>query len=367
MGATLSYDNRKRSSTFGTRMYPYEPSLAVQLNQPKFSTEDEWIKCMKMNVDAQNPPAYDYNFMILKPPQALLEVKPQSYYPKLVTIGPLYQNLQKSPIDRCKALCMKKFMARNGISGVEDLMKKLISDPQDLRNIYIELPTYNFEFLRLLVTVDTVFIHEFLLYLWNKSEENPQKSGSYSYFTTFYINGDTLPLRLPRDLLLIGNQIPMSFLKRIALGNPNNRDFALDHLKASVTSFIMNQNPFFSHDPSIYGGMVFERDLIECQHLLDSLYVSCTETFKEGHSRPRSVTNVSCPESVQGSDAQVSVNVPNSEAAQPSDSQGSANDSRTKPRQADDSQRSANASLDCCQDEEADEEEEEATLPPASI
>ena len=93
-------------------MYPYEPAYAMQLNQPKFSTEDEWIKCMKMNVDAQNPPAYDYNFMILKPPQDLFEVKPESYCPKLVTIGPLYQNLQKSPIDRCKALCMKKFMAR---------------------------------------------------------------------------------------------------------------------------------------------------------------------------------------------------------------------------------------------------------------
>ena len=131
MGATLSYETRKGSSKFGTRMYPYEPSLAMQLHQPKFSTEDEWMKYMKMNVDAQNTPAHDCKLMILKPPQHLFEVKPESYCPKLVTIGPLYQNLQKSPIDRCKALCMKKFMARNGIPGVEELMKKLTLDPQD--------------------------------------------------------------------------------------------------------------------------------------------------------------------------------------------------------------------------------------------
>ena len=101
MGATLSYETRRRSSKLGTRMYPYEPAYAMQLNQPKFSTEDEWIKYMKMNVDAQNPPAYDTNFMILKPPQHLFEVKAESYKPKLVTMGPFYQTLVRPPIDRC--------------------------------------------------------------------------------------------------------------------------------------------------------------------------------------------------------------------------------------------------------------------------
>ena len=101
MGATLSYETRKGSSKFGTRMYPYEPSLAMQLHQPKFSTEDEWMKYMKMNVDAQNTPAYDYNFMILKRPQHLFEMKGESYKPKLVTIDPFYQTLVRYPIDRC--------------------------------------------------------------------------------------------------------------------------------------------------------------------------------------------------------------------------------------------------------------------------
>ena len=60
---------------------------------------------MKEKVNHFNAPVYSRGWMILKPPQALLEVKPQSYYPKVMTIGPLYQKLEPSPIDNYKALC----------------------------------------------------------------------------------------------------------------------------------------------------------------------------------------------------------------------------------------------------------------------
>mgnify|MGYP000589012697 CR=1 FL=1 len=66
---------------------------------------------ISLHVDA---PVLTKSWMILKPPQALLEVKPQSYYPKVMTIGPLYQNLEPSPINNYKALCVKEFMERLG-------------------------------------------------------------------------------------------------------------------------------------------------------------------------------------------------------------------------------------------------------------
>ena len=53
---------------------------------PNF-TKDEWRHYMKemisLHVDA---PVLTKSWMILKPPQALLEVSLESYYPKLVTI-----------------------------------------------------------------------------------------------------------------------------------------------------------------------------------------------------------------------------------------------------------------------------------------
>ena len=78
----------------------------------------------KINLHVDDAPVFNESWKILKPPQALLEVKPQSYNPKLVTIGPLYPNLEASPIDNLKALCVKKFMERHSkiISAVEDLI-----------------------------------------------------------------------------------------------------------------------------------------------------------------------------------------------------------------------------------------------------
>ena len=139
MGATLSYETRRRSSKLGTRMYPYEPAYAMQLNQPKFSTEDEWIKYMKMNVDAQTPPAYDYSLMILKPPQAFYNTKPISYYHEVLTILPLCQRLESFP-NSCNALCVKRFMERHGISDVIEPMQHLLHNLQGLSNNYFGLP-----------------------------------------------------------------------------------------------------------------------------------------------------------------------------------------------------------------------------------
>ena len=141
----------------------------------------------------------------------------------------------------------------------------------------------------------------------------------------------------------------MSYLKKIARDIGNNRDFSLDHLKATVRSFIMKQNPFFSHDPSFYKGKHFKIDLSDCQHLLDALYVSCTETFKSEGDSHQVFVDVSRPEGVQGSvnDSRPKpLKEPHSRPGkgQASDSQGSGSASRPGKGQAADSQGSGNGS-----------------------
>ena len=86
---------------------------------------------------------FQWKLINLKPPKALLEVKPQPYYPKILTIGLLYKILEPSPIDNCKALCGNKFKERHGISAVEDLM-------QDLTPHNLHLPQSDFDWLQLL-------------------------------------------------------------------------------------------------------------------------------------------------------------------------------------------------------------------------
>ena len=180
---------------------------------------------MMQKINHVDAPVANEDWMILKPPQALLEVKPQSYYPKSVMIGPLYKYLETSLISNYKALCVNKFMERHGISAVEDLIQNLTFDqPHELRRIYnLNLLQSEIQWLQLLVTVDTVFIHEYLLF--------------DGYFDTIYSNDHTLQVRIDRDLLLIGNQIPMSFLNRISYNQ-----------EESVRAFIVRCNPFFSSE-----------------------------------------------------------------------------------------------------------------------
>ena len=53
----------------------------------------------------------DESSKISRPPQALLDVNPQSYYPQILTIGPLHEMPSEiSSADHCKAICVLRFM-----------------------------------------------------------------------------------------------------------------------------------------------------------------------------------------------------------------------------------------------------------------
>ena len=262
-------------------------------HQHKF-TKDEWRDYMKekINLHVHDAPVFNESWKILKPPQHLFEVKIDSYCPKLVSSGPLYQNLEPSPINNFKALCVNKFMERHRILSVKELMQYLTpGEPEELSRIYdLNLPQSDFEWLQLLVTIDTVFIHEFLLCL---SKKYPT-TGTCKYFTIFFFNNDfTFRDRLRRDLVLVGNQIPMSSVKKITEID-SNHNFSLDDLEDTVRKFIVPRIPFISSKRVQTRFEEFlkskDRKLIDkCQHLIDALYFLCTETFddsKQPSERP---------------------------------------------------------------------------------
>ena len=223
-------------------------------------------------------------------PRALFEVKPHSYCPRVLTIGPLYQNLEPSPMDRCKALCVKKFMERHQIlNTLEEFMKELIPPhTNELSNIYFGLsPAYNSESLRLLVTVDTIFIHEFLLFLSEDCTASQEKKSGYLYT---FINNDITKSQIWRDLLLIGNQIPMSFLKKLINIPKELPDFTEDSLLKCLKYFVPVNDPFvisrFPNDSNETEQKWKQQNVkfLDCEHLLDCLYVSCTHEESLEHS-----------------------------------------------------------------------------------
>ena len=164
---------------------------------------------------------------ILKPPKALVDVKPESYRPQILTIGPLHEKLSGSSVlYGCKALCVNKFMRANQISNLEELMQRLFYDPSDLHNHYSGLPNYSSETLQHLVTVDTILIRELLRFIptpWDSiCEEHTQ-------FCKICNNNITFKQVL-RDLFLMGNQIPMSYLMKLIDEFPKNTESEWDEL-----------------------------------------------------------------------------------------------------------------------------------------
>ena len=158
---------------------------------------------------------------ILKPPKALVNVKPESYRPQILTIGPLHEMLSASPVlYDCKALCVSKFMRGHDISDVEELMQRLFYDPSDLHIHYSGLPKYSSESLQLLVTVDTIVIREFLLFMptpWDSILEE------HTQFCTL-CNNDITYKQVGRDLFVMGNQIPLSYLVKLIEEFPKKVD-----------------------------------------------------------------------------------------------------------------------------------------------
>ena len=56
---------------------------------------------MKVEIEkTEDKSTFEKHKLIGFVPRALSEVKPQSYYPRILTMGPLYQNLEPSPMDR---------------------------------------------------------------------------------------------------------------------------------------------------------------------------------------------------------------------------------------------------------------------------
>ena len=253
--------------------------------------EKEMVKAAPMPVDsmAANISTFRKAKLIGFVPRALFEVKPHSYCPRILTIGPLYQNLEPSPMDRCKALCVNKFMDRHQILNMEEFMKTLIpQDPKELSNIYFGLsPAYNFESLRLLVTVDTIFIHEFFLFLSEDCPHSQEMKSGYMY--TFIDNRITIS-QIWRDLLLIGNQIPMSFLKKIINIPKELPDIIEIDLVKCLEYFVSVNDPFRMSSFKEWEDSKTERkqgdhNLLNSEHLLDCLYVSCTQKESLEHSR----------------------------------------------------------------------------------
>ena len=208
---------------------------------------------------------------ISKPPKALLDVRPLSYRPQLMTIGPLHDMLSDSAsADRCKELCVWRFMQRHGIPDVKQLMQRIFEDPRSFLDTHYSNPLdYNsLEILQLMLTLDTILIYEFFLYMCATVSESTIEQ--YGHFQTLWKN-DIIGKQFFRDLFLMGNQIPMSFLMCLIQEFTRDPKFKRDELNREFIGVIEVVDPFFTWNFEDENSEI--PDFCKCTHLLDCLYV----------------------------------------------------------------------------------------------
>lgn len=275
-------------------------NLPVDQQQQAHMNEKQWMRYIAQEIDQAWRPVFIRNKTIFSVPRALFEVRPRSYCPRVVTIGPLCRKLEPSPMDSCKALCIQEFMARRG-TRLDELMDHIIPDPENLRNVYFGLPKYNIETVKLLLTIDSVFIHEFLFFLSRDFSSEDEICG---YLSSFLNNQITIS-QVTRDLLLVGNQVPILFLRRLT--EPPNEDLSADDLLLCLEFLVWRSNPFCMSHP---GSITFHNDLksltngisfLDCEHFLDCLYITCVrppnedspQEFSKPSSRLPTASNLS--------------------------------------------------------------------------
>ncbi|KAH7431313.1 hypothetical protein KP509_08G042200 [Ceratopteris richardii] len=238
--------------------------------------DKQWVRYIEGEIDQVFRPLFVKGRTIFSVPRALFEVRPRSYSPRIVTIGPLCRQLEPLPMDSCKALCIKEFLNRRNLQ-LDVLMNHIVKDSEDLRNVYFNLPKYSKEALKLQLTLDAVFLHEFLFFLSKDCSPDDEFCG---YLFSF-INSQITLLHMTRDLFLIGNQVPMVFLKRLA--ELPNAEFPVKDMKFHLARLVWQSNPFCisrmdrSSMHEDFMNVMKGMSMLDHEHLLDCLYLACVQ------------------------------------------------------------------------------------------
>ena len=173
--------------------------------------------------------------------------------------------------DRCKELCVWRFMQRQKIADVKQLMQRLFDDPRSFLDTHYSNPPQDIpkSFLQLMLTLDSICIYEFFLYLCSTVSESTTEQ--YGHFQRLWKN-NIITKQFLRDLFLMGNQIPMSFLKKLIEDFPREPKLEWKELNSKPRELIKIVDPFLTWN--FEGENPKAPDFCNtCSHLLDCLYV----------------------------------------------------------------------------------------------
>ncbi|XP_062175491.1 UPF0481 protein At3g47200-like isoform X2 [Alnus glutinosa] len=193
------------------------------------------IDILEINEPEPEPePAKWPECCIYKVPDKLREVNKEqdAYTPKLVSIGPFHHNLpQLTGIKQQKLIYFKKFCLRTKKSS-KDLESIIEKEEKQIRRYYSETfdQLDSKKFVKIIL-LDAIFIIELFL----RNEEGKK----YDYILSDYILSNAwLESHIKQDLILLENQLPFKFLKKLY-------KFAFNGEQVIITPFLELACKFF--------------------------------------------------------------------------------------------------------------------------
>ena len=95
--------------------------------------------------------------------KAYSKLKDETYKPRSLTIGPCFKSLEVEDIIKCKAKYIKRFMNKEGIPSIQQLIERFKFDKEPTLTTHYADISDEYEdpaWLQLVITIDTVFLLE---------------------------------------------------------------------------------------------------------------------------------------------------------------------------------------------------------------
>lgn len=237
------------------------------MEPPKLGCDQEWIiqisRALEEGLDDNDE---DVPVSIFRVPKTLISVKPETYTPQLVALGPYHrQRLELLEMEHYKLASAKKVQKNLQRIKFRDLVNNIAESDSIIRACYHRLLEFDQETLAWILSIDASFLLECLQTYSAKKEDSLMRISSKMAHFIDYTRRTTVHSAILRDIIMLENQIPLFVLREVhSLYEHEDHD---EVLATMLMGFCKDLSPIKHINIKHFREECFER-----AHLLELLY-----------------------------------------------------------------------------------------------
>ncbi|KAG6649653.1 hypothetical protein I3843_07G221200 [Carya illinoinensis] len=234
----------------------------------KLSHDQEWVIQISRALEEgfeDNDEAVPIS--IFNVPKTLMSMKPETYAPQLVALGPYHhQRLELLEMEHYKLASAKR--VQNNIKQIKfrDLVNSIAESDSIIRACHLRFLEFDREKLAWMFAIDASFLLECLHTYASKTERSLMRISPKMAHLIDHKRKKTAHHAILRDIIMLENQIPL-FLLREVHGFYQHED----HLASMLLGFCKDLSPI-----KCVNSQHFREECFERAHLLELLYYMVT-------------------------------------------------------------------------------------------